>query len=188
MKAFKILDRIFEIITPIIFLAYGITVIVFSGYDFVANNYQLILGILLMIGAVASVVDYIGGHKIRHEFNFDIVFAVLNLVLGIIVIAKNIPLQTICIIWGILEILKGAFEMQHLVIELKEKHYLAFVEVACATLDIVFGTLLCIHTEEDIMVHLIVVGIVFILTAAKQIVETIIEHKKEKTEWEETSF
>ena len=180
MKTFKILDRIFEIVTPAVFLLYGIFVITFSGSSFIIENYQLMLGIILMIGGVAKIADYIGGHKIKHEFNFDIIFGISFIVFGIIVLAKAISLNTICIIWGVMEILEGAFEIQYLIIELKNKKYLAFISLACALLSVVFGTLLCIEAQEDITIHLIVVGVVFIASAATQIVETVLAHKNKK--------
>lgn len=180
MKIIKVLDKIFEILSPSICLLYGIFVITFSGNQIVIDNYQIMLSIILMIGGVAKIVDYIGGHKIKHEFNFDIVFGIVGIVLGIIVLAKSMDIKTICILWGVLEILEGAFEIQHLVVVIKNKNYLGFLSLACAILDIVFGTLLCIHTEEDITVHLIVVGVVFIISAITQVIETIIEHKREK--------
>lgn len=178
MKAFKILDTIFEIVSPILCFLYGVMVIIFSHNQFVIDNYQIMLGIILMIGGVAKIVDYIGGHKIKHEFNFDLVFGILGIVMGIVVMAKTMSISTVCIIWGVLEILKGAFEIQHLIIVIKHKNYLAFISFGCALLDITFGTLLCIHTEEDIAVHLIVVGIVFIVSAITEVIETILEKKK----------
>lgn len=180
MKVFRVLDRIFEILSPAICLIYGVLVLAFSGFDFVSNNYQLIIGLILVVGGIATICDYIGGHKIRHEFNFDLVFGILNIVFGIMVMTVINQIEIICLVWGIIEILKGAFEIQDLVVILKHKNYLAFISLGCAILDIVFGTLLCIERYEDITIHLIVVGIVFIASAISQILETVIEHKNAK--------
>ena len=177
-KFFSILDKIFEIVTPIVFIAYGIGALIFSNSNFMQQNNILILEILLIIQGVATIADFIGGHKIRHGVNYDIVFGIVPIAMGIIFMARNMNLEHICLIWGIFEIAKGAFEIQHLVVLVHEKDYVATVEIVLAIVEIIFGILLCIHTEEDIKIHLIVVGIVFILSAAKQIFATVMEYKQ----------
>lgn len=178
-KVFSVLDRIFEIASPILFLAFGIFVLCFSGMEYVDNNSWILCTFLIVSGA-ACICDFIGGHKIKHEFNFDIAFGICSIALGIIFMAADIDLKTICLIWGIFEIIEGAFELQHLIVLLNHKDFIAIIEVVVAVLKVIFGILLCVHTEEDIKVHLIVVGVVFILSAIAQVLHTIIEHREKK--------
>lgn len=180
-KFFKVLDRIFEIATPVIFIAYGIVVLVFSGFEFVESN-KWILNLLLIISGVASIVDFIGGHKIKHDFNFDIAFGIISISIGVIQWARNADINSICLVWGIFEIVKGAFEIQHLIVELKEKEFIAIAHVVCAILEVIFGILLVIEMHEDIRVHLIVAGIVCLISATASILETIIEHRHKALE------
>lgn len=179
-KIFRVADAILEIVTPILFLVYGISSICFSRLDYLHNQYELVLEILLILAGVAKIVNFIGGHKIRHEFNFDIAFGIISIALGFILMAKKLDLSKICLFWGIFEVVEGAFEVQHLIVLLKEKDYIAILELAITAIQIVFGILLCINTEEEIKLHLIIVGIVFILSAIAQILGTVIEHRKEE--------
>ena len=66
----KIMDRIFEILTPVLFLCYGIAVFIFSGLDFSQDSMLVVLEICLIVSGVAKIVDFIGGHKINRNFNF----------------------------------------------------------------------------------------------------------------------
>lgn len=183
MKSFfRKLDIIFEITVPVLFLAFGITVLVFSGYDFVTNNAINILAILLMIQGAAKIADFIGEHRYNEPVNFGIIFGIISIAMGIVFLATNLNISHVCTIWGIYEIVEGAFEVQSIVIALKKREWVAIIELMVALICIVFGILLVIHGEEDIKLHLIAVGVVFILSAAGQVIKTISEHKKEKTE------
>lgn len=179
-KFFRFLDVIFEIATPILFVAYGIVVIFFSNIPIVSDNYILLLSILLIIQGSALIADFIGEHKIKELFNFDIAFGIISIVLGAMFLSNHFDIETICVIWGGFEVIKGAFEIQHIISKLRRREFIALLELACAITEVVFGTLLCIHTKEDIQVHLVVVGIVFIVSAIAQVLNTILEHKKVK--------
>ena len=174
----KIMDRIFEILTPALFLCYGIAVFIFSGLDFSQGSMLVVLEICLIVSGVAKIVDFIGGHKINHNFNFDIAFGIISIAIGVVALAKHMELKDICLLWGIFEVVEGAFEIQHLIILVHEKEKIAIAEIVIVSIQIVFGTLLCIHTEEEIKLHLIIVGIIFILSAAVQVLKTINEHKR----------
>lgn len=177
-KVFAIFDRFFEILTPTLFFLYGIAVFIFSGLDFSQDSMLIILEICLIISGFAKICDFIGGHKINHTFNFDIAFGIISISIGVVALAKHMELKEICLLWGIFEVVEGAFEIQHLVILVHEKEKIAIAEIVIAAVQIVFGTLLCIHTEEEIKLHLIIVGIIFILSAVAQILKTIAEHKR----------
>ncbi|MCF0107475.1 MAG: DUF308 domain-containing protein [Bacilli bacterium] len=180
-KMFRFLDRIFEIFAPALFIVLGVTVLIFSGYDFVGNNASNILAIMLIVQGFAKIVDFVASKKVRKTMNFDMAFGIISEVMGVIFLVTNLSIENLCLIWGIYEIIEGAFEIQHIVIDLNAKEWVAVIELVIAIITIIFGVLLVLGKEEDIMAHLIALGVVLLLTAASEILGTIIEHKKDKT-------
>lgn len=179
-NVFRKLDIAFEIIVPIVYVAFGVTVLFFSGYDFVTNNAVNILAILLMIQGAAKIFDFVGERKYNEPVNFDLVFGIISIAMGVVFLVTNLDIAKVCTIWGIYEIVEGAFEVQKIVVALKQKEWVAFIELAVALICIIFGILLVINGKEDIKLHLIAVGTVFILSAVGQVIKTISEHKKGK--------
>ncbi len=178
MKFFKIFDKIFEILAPILFAVYGVTVLVLSGLDFSDNVMVIVLNICLIVSGFAKIADFIGGHKINHVFNFDITFGLISIALGIVGLARKLDLTTICLFWGIYEIVEASFEIQHLVVLVHNKEKIAIIRIVLCVIEIAFGILLCIHTEEEIQLHLIIVGVLFIISALADVFKTVNERKR----------
>lgn len=175
---FKTFDKFFEIFAPALFFIYGIAAFIFSGLNYEDEALLVILEICLIISGLAKICDYIGGHKINHTFNFDIAFGIISIAIGIVALARQMELKYICLLWGIFEVVEGAFEIQHLIALVHQKEKIAIAEIVITSIQIVFGVLLCINTAEEIKLHLIIVGIVFVLSAIAQVLKTVNEHRR----------
>lgn len=107
-----------------------------------------------------------------------LIIGLIGVALGIVfIVNKDITLENMCFYWGILDIVRGALEIAHIVPQVKNNK-LYIVEIILSSGDIVLGILLCIHLSHGLQVYLTYLGIAFLVSAFNQIVNLIIRKKK----------
>lgn len=151
-----------KIITVLLYL-FGATAVIILA--FTKEEYELIpLGIILAgAGTIEVLYHYASEHK-GGKYIHDFIFALIEIGLGIFFIVGStfdLSLDTACLIWGIFEIAKAGLELIEKYQEIKVLKYHMIPDVLLTLLTLVFGILLCIHTEEGIKVHLIITSVVF---------------------------
>ena len=141
------------------------------------------LGLVLALSSFPEIVLYFLDHEYRHKICAGtILLAVISTVCGILFsFLPNVNPETICIFWGILDILRGVNQVFLSSLEVKN-HKLAFAKMAINILTIVVGILLCIHLKNGIRFHLIMLGVSIILLGAYEIVQTIVYKRGVRSE------
>ncbi len=177
MKTRKNINFIFELLVPAFYLAAGIVVIIL-GIKHQEEYMPILLGSLLIAGSFCRLYKFMVNRHFFDVHNIDLSFSLISIAMGFIFIFTD-DITLVCLIWGIYEIINGGIELSTDLREVPDNG-LMWVSVFISLGEIVFGTLLCIHKEEGILLHLLFMGITFILTGALVIVELIHNHKKNK--------
>lgn len=153
----RIIVETFRIISILSYLIGGLVVV------FALNNSEyidmLVLGIILLSIGFIETIAYFATKKYQVEHCHALLFSIASMALGLIFITGDnnyLDLETGCLLWGLLEIFKGLFELYSLVYEVKEQKYRIIIDAISAIVSIVFGVLLCVHQVEGIEVHLVV--------------------------------
>lgn len=183
MKVLKVINQILAILAPIVYLVVGIVVIVTCV---VADEQKAFnstfLGVVLLVTNAHSFINYFTTKEYKKESNTNMAISLIGIALGFVFLFSKMQLSFLCFLWGLLEIIKGSFDVQKSFHEIKkDKKEIARLVIALA--EITFGALLCIHVEEGLKEHLIFLGITFILNAifvgAEEIIN-FVDNKKEK--------
>ena len=159
LKFFKVLYFILEITLCVAYVVGGILLITLRRLN-VAVDGDL-LGFVIVTCGVLGIIKFF----ITKEANpLGLVSGILQISFGFIFIFSEMDIFHICLLWGLFEIIIGTLEA---VIVLRDKH-LDTKEVSSlivAVSEVVFGTLLCIHSSGGIDEHLIYVGVTLIITS-----------------------
>ena len=154
------------IIVSIFHIIMGTLVIIFAKDSFEKNN--IFIGSILIASSVPSILIYFLGGRYHNRFKIPYnFFAMFGIAAGIaFIVNSEIAIATLCIIWGVYDIVRSCYEIFDASMEVRENK-LEIVEIVCALAELAFGILLCIHLEEGIYIHLVVMGISLILVGVK---------------------
>ena len=183
MKARKTLTIIFEILVPILYLAAGAVIFV-MGFLYEENYTPQLLGALLIAGSACRLYKFLVNREFFDVHTIDLSFSLISIAIGFVFFFKE-DIEQICLIWGLLEILNGGIELGTDLREIREKPLL-WISILISLGEIVFGTLLCIHGEHGIFVHLLYMASTFLLTAVMVIVELYARYRRKGKKVEET--
>lgn len=164
VKIVNIASTIFHILFGII-----IFIIAFQHYEVT----QLILGMLILIGCIPHFLLYCVD---RSKKGYLLLGTIGVAVALIAIIFKQFELTHIFIMWGVLDVCRGATEIFDSLPKVKTRK-LEIIELLVSTGDIIIGILLCIHLEEGLKLHLIYFGVSFILIGLKYIIEMLVESR-----------
>ena len=170
MKKHGLLIQIARWFVVLAFLVSGILVITLRHTRDIEDT--IILGsILLMVGSV-RILTYFFAKLHESPQDISIVSGISAIVLGIVFLVSEYDLSSLCLAWGVMEIILPLVEIMQNVFNVK-KNKLLFVEIAVCLGTLVFGILLCIHSTEGLNVHLIYLSISLLLTAVFEALEII---------------
>jgi uncharacterized membrane protein HdeD (DUF308 family) len=163
----------------IIHILVGAALIVFSHDSFERSH--LFIGLVILITGLPNLLIYLvgGGHKefFKHPY---IIFSFVAVIIGLIfILCDELSVVHMCLVWGILDIVRSAYEIFDAIRELKHDK-LEIIEIIAGTADLILGVLLTIEKEEGIRMHLIIMGAALILIGLRFIVELIIKSKEKK--------
>lgn len=170
MKARLIISKIFEILVPVLYLTVGAAILIF-GFRYRDNYTARLCGIMLIAGAGCRLFKFLVNREFFDVHTIDLSFSLISIAIAFIFIFDD-NIEQVCLIWGLLEILNGGIELGTDLREIRERP-LIWVSIVISLGEIVFGTLLCIHGEHGIFVHLIYMAATFIITAGLVVLELI---------------
>lgn len=167
-------SRIVYIFSLIYYLVIGVAAIVIAFVDL--SDAKVALSILILLSSVPHFLIYLLD---RHKLSY-LIIGFVGLAFGILFLAvPAFDADQICMVWGCIDICRGLTEIINVAPTLKEDKR-EIIEILISIGDIVIGTLLIIHMSDGLQLHLMYLGIAFLLTAAKNVAELILEHKDEK--------
>lgn len=175
----KLIFNIIRFIVIGLYIALGIYVLINTN---TLQNVQLGLGIILLISSVIELCAFFFYGKFRKEVALAFgAFAIVGIILSILYICNTFNLEQLTVSWGIFEMTKGVFgTFESIYIFIKEKEYPALIDAGLSIAEIILGILLAIEESGHLHVHLVFVGISLLLTAAIEIIETIIFFRNQK--------
>lgn len=175
----NILSKTLFISLVLSYAVIGVFTITFAYTSLFDADPHLLCGVFILITSFIHVILYFyqKGYKSLDK-GFLLIIGLIGIALGIVfIVNKDITLENMCFYWGILDIVRGALEIAHIVPQVKNNK-LYIVEIVLSSGDIVLGILLCIHLSQGLQVHLTYLGIAFLVSAFNQIVNLIIRKKK----------
>jgi len=164
------------LVFAILHIIFGILVIIFAHDSFEKSH--IYIGSVLIFTSVPSILIYfLGGryhNKYKMPYNF---FALFGIIAGIaFIISETISIGVMCLVWGIYDIIRSAYEIFDAAHELKENK-LEIIEIICAVAELAFGIILCIKLEDGIYIHLIVMGLSLILVGIKHFLDFLNDYR-----------
>ena len=173
--------RIVFIVNIIVHIIVGASLIIFSNEAFERNN--LFIGAIILVTGLPNLFIYLIGKGYRELLKQPyLVFSIVSVVIGVIfMLCDEISLLHMCIIWGIHDICRSAYEIFDGIRELRHDK-LEILEIIAGVADLTLGVLLCIEKEEGIKMHLIIMGIALVLIGIRFLIELIITIKESKKE------
>ena len=159
----------------LLYIAIGIFVLVFANDKREKNN--VILGVLILLSSIPHLLIFVtqGGLKNNRKYPF-LFFSLIGITIGLVTIFRtSISLDKVCVMWGCFDICRSSFEIADIIPEIKKHKWLEFVELAMSIGEIAIAILLIIDEFEGIRLHLIYFGVVFLVSAAKRILDNVMD-------------
>lgn len=155
-----------NLITMILYFALGTFTFVCVGCKFEAT--RLFLGIVILLTALPFIVGFFKEIKDKvPRYIYPILF-VSSIVIALLCIFTQIDIQIILITWGVVEIIRGCFEISH-ALSIADSISLKIAEIIVGILEIVFAVLLMIKQMYGITGHLICIGITCLILGCQQL-------------------
>ena len=168
----SLLNKIVYSFSLVFYLVIGVLAIIIAVNDI--NDGQVMLSVLILLSSVPHILIYLLD---RRKLAY-LIIGLVGIAFGILFLSTPaFTADQICMVWGCIDICRGVTEIINVAPTIKEDKR-EIVEIAISLGDIVIGTLLIIHMSNGLELHLIYLGIAFLLTALKNIVELIIEFNK----------
>ena len=175
------MSKKYQIIKTTLFIIIGILVLVFAN-TLTNNAYLLVGGLMLMYGIEDLTVEIITKKftkdvpKVANNF-LIILLGVVSLFLG-----PEQHFKSLCIIWATWAILREAWEVEEVVLHLKNK-----VIAIISTIESLAVIVICVFfifepTIEHVHIHVILLGIELILEVLFPLLNDILGSKKEEKE------
>jgi len=172
--------QILRINKMIFYIPIGIIIIIFRQN--LINYLSLIVGIPLLIISLEGLIYEIASKNFKNEHNRlgeEIVKFILSCV---IIFVFNNDVEMISVIWGIIAILQALKELSKAIYEINtNKNKLYIFLLIQTTTQIVLAILLIIEPKEHVDLHLILLGVEFLLESLR-ILLTFVNNKKKKIE------
>ena len=153
----------------VFYLVIGIGVFTISHFDF--SDKTVLLGTLIILSSVPHILIYFA-NRTKKSY---LVIGFVGVAFGILFLATDMfDADEICMIWGCIDICRGTTEIINVAPTVKNNK-VELIEIAISVGDIVIGVLLCIHLSGGLQLHLIYLGVAFLITAVKSLSEYFTE-------------
>lgn len=139
-------SRVFYFIGKVVIYTI-LAILVFIFRTFCVENLKFIIAFLMLLYAVEEVVfEIIFGHRhILHSDKFYL--AIIEIILGVVLLVSNVTYDSVCIIWATWSILREAYEIKEIIVEMKVVIPKVLSGVESLT-TIVFSVLLILEPDE----------------------------------------
>lgn len=170
----KVIGTVAYFTSIVYYIIVGIMVLIISNQNVQEEQYQVMLGVLMLLSSVPHFLIYFINGKLSY-----LVIGIVGIVFGTLCLTtEQFNPEQICMVWGCLDICRGLTEIVNIAPTLKH-HKTEIVEILISTGDIVVGILLCIHLVHGLKLHLTYLSIAFLITAVKYIAEYIFIRRNE---------
>ena len=162
-KTMKILNIISKVIIVVTYLLSGILTF-FILKNSTEEEIDYLGGVLILIGVIETIV-YFTTTKNKEIYCHQLIASVGEVCLGMLFLFSPEHLLTLdnaCFMWGILELIKCAFEIYEIVREFRHKKAHMIIDIILASISLVFACLLIIHLGNGVRTHLIVTSIMLL--------------------------
>lgn len=162
MRVLKIIDIAVTLVARLTLLASAILCFIFAGKEKQTFAGGLYMGIIFIVMAVAMFLNALTELKVDKKKTIALPISIINFATGLIFIFSNLDVNTMCFIWGLLDIISSSLLIYEKVSVIKQNK-LNILKIIVYIGEITFGVLLCIKMEGGIRGHLIFLGISLIL-------------------------
>ena len=162
----------------VIYTILAVLVLIFR--TFCVEHLKYFIAFLMLLYAVEEVVfEIIFGH--RHILHSDKLYlAIIEVILGVVLLASNVAYDSVCIIWATWSILREAYEIKEIITEMKAIFPRVLSGVESLT-TIVFSVMLILEPgEHHAMIHIYLLLAELVLAGLVPLLDELLE-KKEKT-------
>lgn len=168
----KRLTQIAYAFATVFYITIGIVAFIFAkpenggNIDFLAT--------LILLSSVPHLLIYV----IDRKKQTYLIIGLVGIVFGVLFLATDVfDPDSICMVWGAIDICRGTTEIISVAPHVK-KNKAELIEIAISLGDIAIGILLIIHMSNGIVLHLIYLGIEFLISGTKNIVDYFVEKKR----------
>ena len=169
-----------ELVTIFSFIVIGVTILTFMYYDVeLSKSY---LGSLVLAIGVTELISFLSLKdlvKLRNIPNG--ITAVLQMILGVILMVIDIDLPTACIVWGICNIVFLVAKVIDAGLNLIHQPFLNIIVIILCIIETIFSIFL-IANSTNIQVlnhHIVFIGVALLIRAVILVVEFVI-HRYQK--------
>lgn len=155
--------------SAVFYLAMGVVAFTISHLDYTERI--VLLSILILLSSVPHLLIYLA----NREKKSYLIIGLVGIAFGILFLSTDLfDADEICMIWGCIDICRGLTEIINVAPSVR-KHKIEWVEIVISLGDIVVGVLLCLHLSDGLRLHLIYLGIAFVISAIKLIFEYFVQ-------------
>ncbi|MCR5786420.1 MAG: hypothetical protein K6G28_01805 [Acholeplasmatales bacterium] len=154
---------------------------------FIIDNLNIIVGTPLLIGSVSHMIsDFKEGKHMKHDnfFGGEFIVTILSVIIlfyPLLGKQKNDEIIFICIAWGVIAILNGSRDFSHVIyyINSKKPYVYSLIE---SVIMVVLAIMLILDPMEHVKLHIIVLGIEFLIEALEVVIHTFVGKSDKITE------
>ena len=171
-KTSKTIAQLVYLFSIVFYITIGIIAFVFAKPENGEN--VKFLGTLILLSSVPHLLIYI----IDRKKQTYLIIGLVGIVFGITILATDVfSPDVVCMVWGAIDICRGTTEIISVAPRVKQNKA-ELIEILVSIGDIVIGIVLCVHMSGGIVLHLVYLGIEFVISGAKNIVDYFVERKK----------
>ena len=170
-----------KILIPLLLLVYLGTGIFSIIYAWGLGNFtNFFVGLIVFLSSLVHILLFFikEGYKKFDKASF-LLIGVLGFIAGFVFMFVNMELSLLCLLLGILDIIRSSFEVLDSIREIKEDK-LEIIELIVALGDIALGILICFERENGLVLHLTYLGVAFFISAIKLFIETYILNRNKR--------
>ncbi len=169
-----------ELVTIFSFIVIGVTILTFMYYDVeMSKSY---LGSLVLAIGVTELVSFLSLRDLAKLRNIpNAVTALLQMILGVILMVIDVELPIVCIVWGICNIVFLVTKVVDAGLNLIHQPFLNIIIIILCIIETIFSIFL-IAKSSDIQVlnhHIVFIGIALLVRAFILVIEFVI-HRYQK--------
>ena len=169
-----------ELVTIFSFIVIGVTILTFMYYDVeMSKSY---LGSLVLAIGVTELVSFLSLRDLVKLRNIpDAVIALLQMILGVILMVIDVELPTVCVVWGICNIIFLVTKVVDAGLNLIHQPFLNIILVILCIIETIFSIFL-IANSADIQAlnhHIVFVGVSLLIRSFILVIEFVI-HRYQK--------
>lgn len=160
-----------SIIYSIAFIAFGLLLLFVPTLTISVISY--IIGGVIIVTGIISFVRYFKGRSLELKVNFDLIYALLSVIAGVVIVLNPTALASLIpIILGIWIVINSAFKFQY-AFHLKERKYVDwFWPFILSILGLMCGVILIFNPFRGVIVLTQLLGIAVIVYAIIDMIET----------------